>query len=232
LELRTLAKYIADGEIVLDIGAGNGYTAIRLAQKKAINVIGIDISLEMVDYANQMQKKYDGTLKGIAKFELGDILSAGFLKYFGENRFDTVLTKRTLINVLSWEEQKKSIIKIWNLLKPNGKYILMEATVQGHENINRLRQHFGIARTPIRWHNNYLDEDKLLPFLTDRFESVFFKDFSSTYYIGSRVIQPLFLKPFKKKPNYDFFLNRLFSYLPSFGNYGIQKIFVCRKKDL
>lgn len=230
LELRTLAKYIEDGETVLDVGAGNGYTALKLARKKAVDIIGVDISAEMVAYANQMQKNYDSKLKGIAKFELGDILSSEFLECFGENHFDTVLTKRTIINVLSWKEQKESIIKIWHLLKPNGKFIMMEATVQGHENINRLRERFGISRTPIRWHNNYLDEDKLLPFLANRFKSVFFKDFSSTYYIGSRVIQPLILKPFKKEPRYDFFLNRFFAYLPSCGNYGIQKLFVCRKK--
>lgn len=232
LELRTLAKYIGDGEKVLDIGAGNGYTALMLALKKAVNIIGIDVSAQMVACANQMQKNYDGKLKGTVRFELGDILSSGFLKHFGENCFDTVLTKRTLINVLSWKEQRESIIKIWHLLKPDGRCIMMEATVQGHENINRLRERFGISRTPIRWHNNYLDEEKLLAFLNEKFETVLFKDFSSTYYVGSRVIQPLLLKPFKKEPRYDFFLNRLFSYLPNWGNRGIQKLFVCTKKGL
>lgn len=232
LEIRTLAKYIVDGETVLDIGCGNGYTALRLAQKKLIDVIGIDVSAEMVAYANQMQRKCADKLQGTVQFELGNILSSGFLGRLGENCFDVVLTKRTLINVLSWKEQKECIIKIWHLLKPRGRYIMMEATAQGHKNINRLRERFGIPSTPIRWHNNYLDENKLLPFLTNRFESVFRKDFSSTYYIGSRVIQPLFLKPFRKEPSYDFFLNRLFSHLPSCGNYGIQKIFVCRKKEI
>jgi len=232
LELRTLAKYIGDGEKVLDIGAGNGYTALTLARKKAVNIIGVDISAEMVACANQMQKNYGGSLRGTVQFELGDILSSGLLERFGKNSFDIVLTKRTLINILSWKEQKGSIIKIWHLLKPNGKCIMMEATVQGHDNINRLRERFGISRTPIRWHNNYLDEEKLIPFLNERFDIVRVRNFSSTYYIGSRVIQPLLLKPFKKEPRYDFFLNRLFSYLPSWGNRGIQKIFVCTKKEL
>ena len=232
LEIRTLAKYIASGETILDIGCGNGYTALKMAQKKAVDITGIDISAEMVACANQMLNKYAHVLQGAVQFELGDILNPGFLENFGETCFDVVLTKRTLINVLNWKEQKETIIKIWHLLKPNGRYIMMEATTQGHRNINRLRDRFGIPGTPIRWHNNYLDEDKLLPFLNDRFGSVSYKDFSSTYYIGSRVIQPLFLKPFNKEPRYDFFLNRLFSYLPSCGNYGIQKIFICRKKEL
>lgn len=229
LEVRTLVRHIRDGEIVLDIGAGNGYTAFKLAQKKSIDIIGVDLSSEMVACARRMVNNYDDKLKGAVHFELGDILNSEILERFGENRFDTVLTKRTLINVLSWKEQKESIIKIWHLLKPNGKFIIMEATVQGHANINRLRERFGISKTPIRWHNNYLDEKKLLPFLNHRFEIILFKDFSSTYYIGSRLIQPLLLKLFRKEPKYDFFLNRFFSYLPSWGNYGIQKIFICCK---
>ena len=232
LEMRTLAKYIGNGISVLDIGAGNGYTAHMIAQKKELNIVGVDISAEIIASANKMQKKYVNRLKGTVQFEVGNILDEGFLRHYGDNYFDIVLTKRTLINILSWEEQKKSIDKIWHLLKPGGQYIMMEATVQGHENINRIRKRFGMSKTPIRWHNKYLDEKKLLPYLNKKFEKVVSKDFSSTYYIGSRVIQPLILKPLKKEPSYDFFLNWFFSYFPSCGNYGIQKLFVCRKKEL
>lgn len=230
LEIRTLRKYIRNEERLLDIGCGNGHTSIKLAQKKTIKVIGVDISSEMIKYAQQMQRNHMGKLKGEVQFELGNILSPDFVEHFGEDWLDTVLTKRTLINVLSWEEQKEAIIKIWHLLKPRGKYIMMEGTMQGYKNMNNLRERLGIARTPIRWHNNYLDEEKLIPFLNEKFDIICVRNFSSTYYIGSRVIQPLILKPFKKEPKYDFFLNRLFSYLPSFGDYGIQKLFVCRKK--
>ena len=48
LEIRTLAKYIANGETILDVGCGNGYTALKMAQKKAVDITGIDISAEMV----------------------------------------------------------------------------------------------------------------------------------------------------------------------------------------
>lgn len=230
LEIRTLSKYIGNGERILDIGCGNGYTFIKLAQKKAIEVIGIDISPEMIKCAKQMLGNHMGKLKGKVQFELGNILSPDFVERFEEDYFDTVLTKRTLINVLSWAEQKEVIIKILRFLKPKGKYIMIESTTQGYENMNRLRERLKIARTPIRWHNNYLDEEKLLPFLNQKFEIICIRNFSSTYYIGSRVIQPLILKPFKKEPRYDLFLNRFFSYLPSFGNYGIQKLIVCRRK--
>ena len=231
LELRTLKKYIGNSGKLLDIGCGNGYAAINLAQKKAVEVVGVDISPEMITCANQMLESYAGSLKGKVQFEIGNILSPSFAEHFGQNCFDTVLTKRTLINVLSWSEQKEVITKILHLLKPKGNYIMMEATVQGYENTNRLRERFKIPRTSIRWHNNYLDEEKLFPFLNESFDIICIRNFSSTYYIGSRVIQPLILRPFKKESTYDFFLNRIFSYLPSIGNYGIQKLSVCRKRE-
>jgi len=232
LEIRTLIKHIIDGETILDIGCGNGYAEFKIAQKKKVNIVGVDISKDMLAQAKKIQNKYANKLKGTMQFKFGNILSKRFSEGLGINCFDVVLTKRTLINILNWKEQKDSIITIWHLLKPNGRFIMMEATVQGHNRINELRNRFGISSTPVRWHNNYLDEDKLLPFLGERFESVFYKDFSSTYYIGSRLIQPLFLKPFKKEPSYDSLINWLFSYLPSCGNFGIQKIFIGRRKEL
>ena len=232
LEIRTLTRQIKNGDRVLDIGTGNGYTALKLAMKKNIYITGIDISQEMVSNASKMREKYSSHIKGNAQFEIGNILDTEFLNRFQSDSYDVILTKRSLINILSWKEQKESISKFYKLLKPAGKYIMIEATVQGYENINRLRERFGISKTRIRWHNNYLDEEKLIPFLNSTFQSVYFKDFSSTYYVGSRVIQPLLLKPFGKEPSYDFRLNWFFSHLPSSGNYGIQKLIVCHKKEL
>lgn len=231
LEIKTLIHFIKNGRELLDIGCGNGYTSIKLARKRKIEIIGIDISAEMIKYANQLAKYEGKKLKGTAEFRVGNILDPNFVESFGQGNFDIVLTKRTLINILSWDEQKECIARIWRLLKPKGIYIMIEATMQGYEKINSLREKLHIPRTPIRWHNVYLDEEKLIPFLKERFQITHISNFSSTYYVGSRVIQPLILKPFGKEPQYDSCINRFFSSLPSFGNYGIQKLFVCRKEE-
>jgi 2-polyprenyl-3-methyl-5-hydroxy-6-metoxy-1,4-benzoquinol methylase len=231
LELRVLRKYISNGVRLLDLGCGNGFTSIQLARTRRIDVTGIDVSTEMINYANQILESLKGKLKGTAEFRTANILDSSFNDSLGQNGFDIVLTKRVLINILTWNEQKESITKICKLLKPGGTYLMIEATLQGYDKINRLRERFKLARTPIRWHNNYFDEEKLLPFLKEIFTQVHPWDFSSTYYVGSRVIQPLLLKPFGKEPEYDFFLNRFFSCLPSFGDHGMQKLFVCKKGD-
>lgn len=229
LEIKTLLKHIKNGGKLLDIGCANGYTSVSLARKRNIEAIGIDISSEMIKYANQLLKRDKEKLKGTAEFRVGNILDASFIKSLGWGNFDIALTKRVLINILTWDEQKDAITKIWRLLKPQGKYVMIEATVQGYEKMNRLRERFNLPKTLIRWHNNYLDEQKLIPFLKEKFDDIRVRDFSSTYYIGSRVIQPLVLKPFGKEPKYDAWINCFFSSLPSVGNYGIQKLIVCKK---
>lgn len=231
LELRILKKYIKDGTKFLDIGCGNGYTSIELAKKHRIEVTGIDISHELINYANQILAHQKGMLKGSAVFKVANVLDPNLKDDLGEESFDMILTKRVIINILTWNEQKETIQKIVELLKPGGIYLMIEATIQGHEKIGELRKKFNLSKTPIRWHNFYLDEEKLIPFLQKQFKKVDYRDFSSTYYIGSRLIQPLLLKPFGKEPNYDFFLNWLFSKLPSIGSYGMQKLFVCKKGE-
>ncbi|MDD5311761.1 MAG: class I SAM-dependent methyltransferase [Dehalococcoidia bacterium] len=231
LEVRTLLGHISPGEKILDVGCGNGFTAINLAEKRHVDVTGIDISQKMLSIARQMCEVRKKHIKSKIRFELANILDESFKEILTDESFDVVLTKRVLINLLTWEEQKETIDRIRKLLKPGGRYILMEATEQGHDNINRLRDKMKLGRTAIRWHNNYLDENILLPFLKGIFDEVKMIDFSSTYYIGSRLIQPVILKLINKEPSYDFFMNKIFSYFPSMGNYGIQKLIICKSQD-
>ena len=231
LELRVLNKYIKDVVTLLDIGCGKGYTSSELAKKRRIQVTGVDISTELIYYANQLLDSQKRLLKGSVVFKNANVLDTRFTQEYGAKSYDIILTKRVIINILTWEEQKETIKKVCNLLKPGGLYLMIEATTQGHEKISQLRRKFNFSTTPVRWHNRYLDEEKLLPFLKEEFSSVYLKDFSSTYYMGSRLLQPMLLRPFGKEPDYDFFLNWIFSRLPSFGNHGMQKLFVCSKGD-
>lgn len=227
LEIRTLLRYIKNADALLDVGCGNGYTDIHLALKKRIGIVGIDISDKLIENARNMRN--DSNIKTWALFSCADILSNnydGFMTHEYEC-FDIVLTKRMLINILSWDEQREAIRKLVKYLKPNGKLIMMEATKQGYEKVNKLRSLVGLKKTDIRWHNNYLDEDLLLPYLKSLFKNGRVVDFSSSYYILSRVAYPFVLKLYNKEPNYDSVWNKIFSYVPSIGNYGMQKMLIC-----
>jgi len=230
LEIRTLLRYFRNGEKVLDIGCGNGYTDIKLLQRRNLYLTGIDISPELINLAKQLASKHADRIRNSPEYIVDNVLDSTFEQRFKQASFDSILTKRAIINILTWEEQRAVIARIARLIRPGGRYIMIEATVQGHERIGNLREKFGMTKTPIRWHNRYLDENELIPYLNEQFGTVYLNDFSSTYYVGSRLIQPLLLKPFRKEPRYDFFLNNIFSRLPSIGDFGLQKLIICRKK--
>jgi len=234
LEIRRLSRHILHGDAVLDIGCANGYTDLKIASRRKARITGFDNSEAMISEARKAlaAAPLSQEAKGRIVFETGDLLDPEIVKKYQPQNFDKVVTKRVLINIPTWEGQQQAIENIYHILAQGKVYIMMESTLQGYENISRMRERFGIERTQVRWHNKYLDENTLIPFLKRMFDIEQAVNFSSTYYVGSRVIQPLLLKPFGKEPSYDFVLNRLFAWLPSLGDRGIQKMFVLRKKRM
>ena len=72
-------------------------------------------------------------------------------------------------------------------------------------------------------------------FLAERpdLELVDLVNFSSTYYVATRVLKPLLAQALGSKIDVaspDSEWNRFFSLLPSWGDYGTQKLFVFKKK--
>jgi len=81
--------------------------------------------------------------------------------------------------------------------------------------------------------NSYLDEQKVIDFMAEELELMELVNFASTYYVGTRVLKPLLARALGGKmdpanPNAE--LNRWFSMLPAYGDYGTQKLFVFRKR--
>lgn len=229
LEIRTLSKYLKDGETVLDAGCNNGFSTLRYAQEKSVRIFGIDYVEQMIEVARERLKKVSLSLSGTATFELGDITSLSK----PENSFDKVIATRTIINLGEWEKQKKGLAECSRVLKTNGHLLLSEATRQGWERLNRFRNNWSLPEIPMPSFNNYLDEAKLLGEMPCTMELIESRDFSSTYYLGTRVIKPLFIKALGMNAdaaNAQMEWNRWFSKLPSWGGYGVQKLFVFRKR--
>ena len=80
--------------------------------------------------------------------------------------------------------------------------------------------------------NQYLNQETVI-----REDSSFSKlvevlDFASTYYIGTRVLKPLLAKIIDADidvANPEMIWNQWFAQLPSYGNFGTQKLFVFQK---
>jgi hypothetical protein len=81
--------------------------------------------------------------------------------------------------------------------------------------------------TPL-WHNCYIDEEDLLKFAESYFELKKVKRFSSTYYALTWALYPFFIRSGQR--NYRGLMHRLGARLPQFGDVGLQKLYVLKKR--
>ncbi len=230
MEVREIVGHLADGDRVLDVGCANGYSTLQFAQAKALDVTGVDYIEGMVAGARRNLEALGPSLRGMARFEVGNALG---LK-FPDDGFDKVIVIRVIINLGPWEEQVKGLRECARVLRPGGTLLLSEATLGGWNRLNALRGEWGLEPIPMPSFNNYLDEDLVREALAGSCELLTVRDFASSYYVGTRVLKPLLARvagrPDKvADPLCE--LNRWLSFLPAAGDYGTQKLFVFRKKD-
>jgi ubiquinone/menaquinone biosynthesis C-methylase UbiE len=133
----------------LNVGCGIGHETWT-CQLKTGEAEGLDFSEKMVKVAKR--RFPDCT------FTLGDVLDLPY----PDNSFDTVTTRRTLINLLKAEEQKRAIDEIKRVTKNGGRVILVEATEQGYSMLNGYRKMFGLGEIRVVEFNLPMDEDMLL----------------------------------------------------------------------
>ncbi|MGH9204418.1 MAG: hypothetical protein ACRD2A_24585, partial [Vicinamibacterales bacterium] len=111
--------------------------------------------------------------------------------------------------------------------------LLSEATLQGWRNLNAFRQEWRLPSIPMPPFNHYLDQELVVDALSPVCELVELVNFSSTYFVGTRVLKPVLAQALGidlDVANPDMEWNRWFAQLPAWGDYGTQKLFVFRKR--
>lgn len=220
--LRILKAHFNNPQI-LEVGCGNGYTAKQIVEQLDLSLTCIDFCEEFIEIAKKRN------LKNVT-FEVVDVLD---LK-FDDASYDIVYSERCLINLVSWEKQKRALNEIRRVLKVGGAYLMIEAFTDGLDNLNEARKAVGIDPIPQHFHNRYFDKKEFFQFIKDKFEehpSFTFKEssnFLSTYYFGTRVLYHALIAGRKEwVPNNKF--DEFFRYLPAYGNYAPVQMFVLKK---
>jgi ubiquinone/menaquinone biosynthesis C-methylase UbiE len=229
MEIKEISKYLADGDDVLDVGCGNGFSTVQFAAHKDIHILGVDHIPTMIENAQQRLSAVRGSLRGHAEFAVGDILQ---LK-LPDERFDKVISIRVIINLGDWSNQLRGLHECVRVLRTGGILLLSEATLRGWQRMNTFRKEWGLPEIPMPAFNNYLDEEQVVRALSPYMDLQNIVNFSSTYYVGTRVLKPLLAQACELDINVaDPMMewNRWFSQLPAAGDYGTQKLFVFRKK--
>jgi len=225
LEMTTLLKYLNGNEEILDVGCGKGYTSLYLVFKKHVSIFGLDYSQPMIREANQIKDEFtaDYTLSGRLEYMEGDILD-----FKDSNSFDIVYSERCLINIPTWEEQKKAIDVLTQVVKKDGLLLLFEGSQQGLIKLNHLRDRYGLGDIMVVWYNLFLDDSILVEYASKSFELVEINNFCSTYMVISRVLHPALVSP--REPEYNDRINDLALRLPNHGDFSYLKLYVFRKK--
>ncbi|MEP7071700.1 MAG: class I SAM-dependent methyltransferase [Verrucomicrobiota bacterium] len=229
MEIRELLARLNDGEKVLDIGCANGYSTIQLASQRAINIRGLDYIPEMVTEARNRLRSLAASIPGVVEFEVGNILELTE----PADTYDKLVVIRVLINLGDRSNQLQALQECARVLKPGGVLLLSEATLQGWNSLNRLRAEWSLPAIAMPGFNSYLDEDNIIDSMGADFELLELVNFASTYFVGTRLLKPLLAQALGGKldpANPDAEWNRWFSTLPSWGDYGTQKLFVFRKR--
>ena len=221
LEIQTIGSYLSEGDNVLDVGCGNGYSTIQYLERKIRSITGIDFSKKMIEQANNIKDE-----KNLSKatFEVGDIRKMKF----EEKTFDVVFTTRVLINLPTWEQQIQGIKECLRVCKKGGTVIFSEAFWEPLVLLNSIRTLKSLPPLVEHDFNRYLKKEKLEDFLGEnqlRFNVV---DFSSIYYLGSRFLRELVTNP-DDYPGYSNPINEIFYNIEqeySGGGFGIQQAYV------
>jgi ubiquinone/menaquinone biosynthesis C-methylase UbiE len=231
LEIREIASRLQDGDKVLDIGCANGYSTLHFAADKKLQIRGLDYIPEMIEAAQTSLSQCASRLKSTVEFAVGDITS---LKEV-EQAYDKAVVIRVLINLETWENQKAALRQCIKVLKPGGTLLLSEATVQGWQKLNSMRKEWDLPQIPMPAFNQYLDEEKVIDYVSSDLELKELVNFSSTYFVLTRIVKPLLAKAsnigMDAAANPAMEWNRFAGLLPAAGDYGTQKLFVFQKRS-
>jgi ubiquinone/menaquinone biosynthesis C-methylase UbiE len=232
LEMDILKEYVGTEDTVLDLGCGNGVLTFLLAERTSRDVQGVDFSSEMIRCALEERDKRNYSADKI-NFFVHDLRELDSLPDRLRNYFDVVITERALINLQTWEEQERAIEQIVTLLKPSGRYLMCENSTDSLSRLNKLRKHSGLPEITPPWHNRYLRDQEV-----SQLECVTLleqRNFTSLYYLISRVFNALLAKEVETEPSYDSLVNNAAVSLSRFKEFesldlGQTKLWVFQKR--
>lgn len=207
LEIREIVKELhrVTPFHVLDVGCGNGFSTGKFAEAfPRVYFDGIDYSEEMIKQAAYQNYKPN------VSYHIDDVTN---LQTANGYRYDTIISERCLINLVS-TKQEEAVLQLKRVLTQRGRLILVENTLDGLYRLNKMRSKLGLPWIRMRWHNIYLDHDYFLAFLKEHFERVECRNIGSLYYFLSRVVYAKYAAMRGIEPDYNNWMNRIACKLP------------------
>ncbi|HAN19696.1 MAG: hypothetical protein A2X13_14350 [Bacteroidetes bacterium GWC2_33_15] len=109
-----ITKHIK-GNLAIDFGCGTGRSS-RFLKNLGFTTIGIDISQDMLDYAQELDPS--GEYK---------LVSNGKYSHLGQGKFDLIQSIFTFDNISGWDNRVNILRSLSDLLSPTGKLICLDS---------------------------------------------------------------------------------------------------------
>lgn len=182
-EIKLIKSNIPKSSKILDAGCGEGEGTYEYSNIEGCLIEAVDFSeMRLKKAKKKLKKHHNVTFKKI------DFLSS----YSLDKDFDIIISQRFIINLIEWELQKKVIIDLMNHLKPGGLFLMLEGYKEGVDDLNRFRNLFNLPDIPIKWHNLFLEDDKILNLLSEEGFKLISEYGLGEYFLLTRGIRPYF----------------------------------------
>ncbi|MBA4097837.1 MAG: hypothetical protein C0484_13860 [Rhodospirillum sp.] len=230
LEIQSIIENVKPGTIV-DLGCGNGFTLLRVAEKVEGDYTGVDFSEHLIGGAQALAN--GANLPRKPRFVCADAIE--HLRNLPNDSVDCVISERFIQNLPSIDWQRSVVADIFRVLKPGGRALVCEGSETGFEGLNDLREKVGLTRIPATSAENisairlkdseFEDHCRQLGFKLVR------KSGYSLFFIIARVLHPLLVAP--NAPRFDAEINNLArtiqSHAPFEPGYGGNELWVYEK---
>lgn len=199
---------------ILELGSGTGFLASRILE----SLEDFEMTYVGVDFSNAACEKATKRNLRNARF-----LAQDYFDFFESTaqEFDIVLSQRSIMALLDPAQQDSLLDLIHEHMAPSSYGFFSEGVNDGLKQINVMRKQLKLEASYEKvWHSRYMERSQ--------FERVFgqvdAEDFSSLYWLITRVIYPYF-----EEPKHNTVLHDFAASLPQTGTYSSVKLFKVRK---
>eukprot|EP00051_Salpingoeca_urceolata_P020647 m.312398 g.312398 ORF g.312398 m.312398 type:complete len:435 (+) comp19658_c3_seq1:174-1478(+) len=125
------------GQSVLDVGSGLGGSAYHMAKEYGVSVLGIDLSTNMVDIAQE--RVPDAGLGDRVSFKVADVTKQDY----GAGSFDVIYSRDTILHIT---DKPALFRKFFEWLKPGGRVLISDYCCGAGEPSERFRAYVAQRR--------------------------------------------------------------------------------------
>mgnify|MGYP006074241787 FL=1 len=203
VEDNEILKRVKDNKSILEIGCGNGVLYSKLSKKlNNVSYLGTDFVQDLVEVC---KKKSSSNKHQFIQQDMTDINKDSF-----DQKYDFIISKRAIQNVLEQKLQIQTIENLGHFLKEDGVMILVESSANAQNSLNFEREKYNLHKIIPPFHNLFFDDDKIKSHVFENLKLIEILPFASDFYYLTRIIYARYAREFlDEKTSYNHPLEKI-----------------------